>query len=113
MRAFANVLPNATREPSDDGARGRLFGGTSLPEGSRSAKSDDGTGHRQVKEMPTDDPLFGNGSGPDGRKDSSGIRRSAKSQPSPGRLITTRRATIPADQAFRPLAGASRPLVKK
>ena len=79
-------------------------------------KSDDGTKViEQMKKMPTDDPLFGKGSvRADGRKIQPAYLVEAK-KPSestgPWDLHKVR-ATIPADQAFRPMAEGGCPLVK-
>ena len=79
-------------------------------------KSDDGTKViEQMKKMPTDDPLFGKGSiRADGRKLHPAYLVEAK-KPSestgPWDLHKVR-ATIPADQAFRPMAEGGCPLVK-
>ena len=79
-------------------------------------KSDDGTKViEQMKKMPTDDPLFGKGSvRADGRKIHPAYLVEAK-KPSestgPWDLHKVR-ATIPADQAFRPMAEGGCPLVK-
>ena len=80
-------------------------------------KSDDGTKViAKMKEMPTDDPLFGKGSvRPDGRKIHPAylvqVKTPAESKfPWDYYKIV---ATIPADQAFRPLDAGDCPLVKK
>jgi branched-chain amino acid transport system substrate-binding protein len=80
-------------------------------------KSDDGTKViAKMKEMPTDDPLFGKGSiRVDGRKIHPAylvqVKTPAESKaPWDYYKIV---ATIPADQAFRPLADGDCPLVKK
>jgi branched-chain amino acid transport system substrate-binding protein len=81
------------------------------------AKTDDGTKvAAKMKELPTDDPLFGKGSvRPDGRKIHPAYLFEVKK---PGeskgpydyyKLV----ATIPANEAFRPLAESECPLVKK
>jgi branched-chain amino acid transport system substrate-binding protein len=81
------------------------------------AKTDDGTKViAKMKEMPTDDPLFGKGSvRADGRKIHPAYLVEAK-KPSeskgPWDLLKVR-ATIPADQAFRPMDQGDCPLVKK
>jgi len=79
-------------------------------------KSDDGTKViAQMKATPTDDPLFGKGSiRADGRKIHPAylveVKKPAESKgPWDYHKI---RATIPADQAFRPLAEGGCPLVK-
>jgi branched-chain amino acid transport system substrate-binding protein len=79
-------------------------------------KSDDGTKViAKMKEMPTDDPLFGKGSiRVDGRKIHPAylveVKKPAESKgPWDYEKI---RATIPADQAFRPLNAGECPLVK-
>jgi len=81
------------------------------------AKADTGTKVvDQMKAMPTDDPLFGKGSiRADGRKLHPvylvEVKKPAESKgPWDYHKI---RATIPADQAFRPLAESECPLVKK
>jgi branched-chain amino acid transport system substrate-binding protein len=80
-------------------------------------KSDDGTKVvAKMKEMPTDDPLFGKGSiRVDGRKIHPAylveVKKPAESK-GPYDYYKIR-ATIPADQAFRPLADGDCPLVKK
>jgi branched-chain amino acid transport system substrate-binding protein len=80
-------------------------------------KSDDGTKViAKMKEMPTDDPLFGKGSiRVDGRKIHPAylveVKKPAESK-APWDYYKIR-ATIPADQAFRPLDQGECPLVKK
>jgi branched-chain amino acid transport system substrate-binding protein len=80
-------------------------------------KSDDGTKVvAKMKEMPTDDPLFGKGSiRVDGRKiHPAYLVEVKKPSESKGPYDYYKiRATIPADQAFRPLADGDCPLVKK
>ena len=81
------------------------------------AKTDDGTKViAKMKEMPTDDPLFGKGSvRADGRKLQPAylveVKKPSESQ-GPWDLLKVR-ATIPADQAFRPINEGDCPLVKK
>ena len=79
-------------------------------------KSDDGTKViEQMKKMPTDDPLFGKGSiRADGRKIHPAYLVEAKkpSESTGPWDLHKIRATIPADQAFRPLADGGCPLVK-
>jgi len=80
------------------------------------AKTDDGTKVvAQMKQMPTDDPLFGKGTiRADGRKIHPAylveVKKPAESK-GPYDYYKIR-ATIPADQAFRPLAEGGCPLVK-
>jgi len=80
-------------------------------------KSDDGTKViAKMKEMPTDDPLFGKGTvRVDGRKIHPAylveVKKPAESK-APWDYYKIR-ATIPADQAFRPLDQGDCPLVKK
>jgi len=80
------------------------------------AKTDDGMKVvEQMKKMPTDDPLFGKGSiRADGRKLHPAylveVKKPAESKGQYDYLKI--RATIPADQAFRPLADGGCPLVK-
>ena len=79
-------------------------------------KSDDGTKVvAKMKEMPTDDPLFGKGTiRVDGRKIHPAYLMDVK-KPSESKYpwdYYKVRATIPADQAFRPLADGGCPLVK-
>src|SRR5262247_2606717 len=80
-------------------------------------KSDDGTKViAKMKEMPTDDPLFGKGIiRADGRKIHPAylveVKKPAESK-APWDYYKIR-ATIPADQAFRPLDQGECPLVKK
>ena len=80
-------------------------------------KSDDGTKVvAKMKEMPTDDPLFGKGTiRVDGRKIHPAylveVKKPSESK-GPWDYYKVR-ATIPADQAFRPLADGDCPLVKK
>src|SRR5690349_15054645 len=80
-------------------------------------KSDDGTKViAKMKEMPTDDPLFGKGTiRADGRKIHPAylveVKKPAESK-YPWDYYKIR-ATIPADQAFRPLNAGECPLVKK
>ena len=80
------------------------------------AKTDDGTKVvAKMKELPTDDPLFGKGTvRQDGRKIHPAYLFEVKK---PGESkgpydYYKLRATIPADQAFRPLAEGGCPLVK-
>ncbi len=79
-------------------------------------KTDDGTKVvEQMKKMPTDDPLFGKGSiRVDGRKIHPAylleVKKPAESK-APWDYYRVR-ATIPAEQAFRPLAEGGCPLVK-
>jgi branched-chain amino acid transport system substrate-binding protein len=79
-------------------------------------KSDDGTKViAKMKEIPTDDPLFGKGTvRVDGRKIHPAylfeVKKPTESK-GPWDYYKTR-ATIPADQAFRPLADGGCPLVK-
>jgi len=79
-------------------------------------KADDGTKViAKMKETPTDDPLFGKGSiRVDGRKIHPAylveVKKPAESK-GPWDYYKVR-ATIPADQAFRPLADGGCPLVK-
>lgn len=80
-------------------------------------KSDDGTRViAQMKEMPTDDPLFGKGTvRPDGRKIHPAYLFEVK-KPEESKKpwdYYKLRATIPADQAFRPLDQGGCELVKK
>ncbi|HTQ00079.1 MAG TPA: ABC transporter substrate-binding protein, partial [Casimicrobiaceae bacterium] len=80
-------------------------------------KSDDGTKVvAKMKEMPTDDPLFGKGMiRVDGRTIHPAylveVKKPAESK-APWDYYKIK-ATIPADQAFRPLADGDCPLVKK
>jgi branched-chain amino acid transport system substrate-binding protein len=79
-------------------------------------KSDDGTKViAKMKEMPTDDPLFGKGTiRADGRKIHPAYLVEVK-KPSESKApwdYYKVRATIPADQAFRPLSEGGCPLVK-
>jgi len=80
-------------------------------------KSDDGTRViAKMKEMPTDDPLFGKGSiRVDGRKiHPAYLFEVKKPSESKGAWDYYKlRSTIPADQAFRPLDQGDCPLVKK
>ncbi len=79
-------------------------------------KSDDGLKVvEQMKKMPTDDPLFGKGTiRPDGRKLHQAylfeVKKPAESK-GPWDYYKVR-ATIPADQAFRPINQGECPLVK-
>ena len=79
-------------------------------------KTDDGAKVvEKMKEMPTDDPLFGKGTiRADGRKVHPAylfeVKKPAESK-GPWDYYKIR-ATIPADQAFRPLAEGGCPLVK-
>jgi branched-chain amino acid transport system substrate-binding protein len=81
------------------------------------AKTDDGTKViAKMKELPTDDPLFGKGVvRADGRKIHPAylveVKKPAESK-GPWDLYKIR-STIPADQAFRPLSESDCPLVKK
>ncbi|HET6958284.1 MAG TPA: ABC transporter substrate-binding protein [Vicinamibacterales bacterium] len=80
-------------------------------------KSTDGTTViARMKEMPTDDPLFGKGTiRPDGRKIHPAYLFEVK-KPSESKYswdYYKLRATIPAEQAFRPLAEGDCPLAKK
>jgi len=79
-------------------------------------KGDDGTKViAKMKELPTDDPLFGKGTiRADGRKIHPAYLVEVK-KPSESKApwdYYKIRATIPADQAFRPLADGGCPLVK-
>jgi len=80
-------------------------------------KSDDGTKViAEMKKMPTDDPLFGKGTiREDGRKiHPAYLVEVKKPSESKGPYDYYKiRATIPADQAFRPMAEGECPLVKK
>ena len=80
------------------------------------AKTDDGTKVvAKMKELPTDDPLFGKGTiRADGRKlHPAYLFEVKKPSESKGPYDYYKlRATIPADQAFRPLAEGGCPLVK-
>jgi len=80
-------------------------------------KSDDGTKVvAKMKEMPTDDPLFGKGSvRADGRKiHPAYLVEVKKPSESKGEWDLYKiRATIPADQAFRPMADGGCPLAKQ
>jgi branched-chain amino acid transport system substrate-binding protein len=79
-------------------------------------KTDDGTKVvAKMKEMPTDDPLFGKGSiRADGRKlHNAYLVEVKKPSESKGPYDYYKiRATLPADEAFRPLADGGCPLVK-
>jgi branched-chain amino acid transport system substrate-binding protein len=80
-------------------------------------KSDDGTKViAKMKELPTDDPLFGKGTiRSDGRKVHPAYLFEVK-KPSESKYpwdYYKLRATIPADQAFRPMTEGDCPLVKK
>ncbi len=80
-------------------------------------KTDDGTkAIAKMKELPTDDPLFGKGTiREDGRKLHPAYLFEVK-KPAESKYpydYYKLRATIPADQAFRPLADGGCPLVKK
>jgi branched-chain amino acid transport system substrate-binding protein len=81
------------------------------------AKTDDGTKViAKMKELPTDDPAFGKGMiRADGRKIHPAylfeVKKPSESK-GPWDYYKVR-ATIPADQAFRPLADGDCPLVKK
>ena len=79
-------------------------------------KSDDGTKVvAKMKEMPTDDPLFGKGTiRPDGRKlHPAYLFEVKKPSESKGPYDYYKlRATIPANEAFRPLNEGNCPLVK-
>jgi branched-chain amino acid transport system substrate-binding protein len=76
--------------------------------------SDGKTAVAQMKSMPTDDPLFGKGTiRPDGRKIHPAYLLEVKKPEDskhPGDFYKVR-ATIPADEAFRPLKEGSCPLV--
>jgi branched-chain amino acid transport system substrate-binding protein len=80
-------------------------------------KSDDGTQViAKMKELPTDDPLFGKGTiRPDGRKVHDmylfEVKKPAESKGAWDYYKL--RATIPAAEAFRPLDKGDCPLVKK
>ena len=80
------------------------------------AKTDDGTKVvAKMKDMPTDDPLFGKGTiRADGRKiHPAYLVEVKKPSESKGPYDYYKvRATIPADQAFRPLKDGECPLVK-
>ena len=81
------------------------------------AKTDDGTKiTAKMKELPTDDALFGKGSiRADGRKLHNAYLFEVK-KPSESKYpwdYYKLRATIPADQAFRPLSEGDCPMIKK
>jgi branched-chain amino acid transport system substrate-binding protein len=83
------------------------------------ALGEDGDGKKVVdkmKELPTDDPLFGKGTiRVDGRQLHDMYLMEVK-KPSDSKYpwdYYKLRATIPADQAFRPLSESACPLVKK
>ena len=81
------------------------------------AKTDDGTKiTAKMKELPTDDPLFGKGMiRQDGRKIHNAYLFEVK-KPSESKGpwdYYKLRATIPADQAFRPLNEGDCPMIKK
>ncbi len=81
------------------------------------AKTDDGTKViAKMKELPTDDPLFGKGTvRADGRKIHPALLVEVK-KPSESKGpwdLYKIRATIPANEAFRPIDQGDCPLVKK
>ena len=106
------------RHPSDDDPRRRLRGHAALSQGGGGA-SRATTATKviaRMKEMPTDDPLFGKGTiRVDGRKIHPAYLVEVK-KPSESKYpwdYYKIRATIPAEQAFRPLDQGDCPLVKK
>ena len=96
---------------------GVYSGVTALPQGGRARSKSAADGKAVVakmKEMPTDDPLFGKGTiRADGRKIHDAylfeVKKPAESK-YPGDFYKLR-ATIPADEAFRPLKDGGCPLV--
>ena len=98
---------------------GVYAGVTALPQGAsrRSRAAADGKAVvAKMKEMPTDDPLFGKGTiRADGRKIHPAylfeVKKPAESK-YPGDFYKLR-ATIPADEAFRPLKDGGCPLVER
>ena len=108
----------AARQDSDHGAGRRLFRGPALSQGGARRSKPTATARAVVakmKEMPTDDPLFGKGTiRADGRKIHDvylfEVKKPAESK-YPGDFYKLR-ATIPAAEAFRPLKEGGCPLVK-
>ena len=106
---------NGGKYPSSDHA-GVYSGVLHYLKAVEALKSDDGTKViEQMKKMPTDDPLFGKGSvRADGRKiHPAYLFEVKKPSESKGPYDYYKlRTTIPADQAFRPMADGGCPLVK-
>jgi len=104
------------RQVSDHGAGRRVFDDHALSQGVEAGKTDDGTKViAKMKELPTDDPLFGKGTvRADGRKlHPAYLVEVKKPSESKGPYDYYKiRATIPADQAFRPMSEGGCPLVK-
>jgi branched-chain amino acid transport system substrate-binding protein len=117
-RAFAKTLASRNRNIYPDMYPAGTYAGVlHYLKAVEAAKSDDGkTVVAKMKEMPTDDPLFGKGTiRQDGRKIHPmylfEVKKPAESK---GEWdLYTLRATIPGDEAFRPLAESDCPLVKK
>ena len=118
-RAFAKRFAERNRGIHADHDPGRRLLGRRCTTSRRSRRSRATTGprsSRKMKEMPTDDPLFGKGTiRADGRKIHPmylfEVKKPAESK-GPWDYYKLR-ATIPAEQAFRPLDQGDCPLVKK
>ncbi|PYM47400.1 MAG: ABC transporter permease [Candidatus Rokuibacteriota bacterium] len=117
-RAFAKRLSERNRGIHPTMIHAGVYAGvTHYLKAVEALKSDDGTKViAKMKEIPTDDPLFGKGTiRIDGRKIHPAylveVKKPAESK-APWDYYKIR-ATIPADQAFRPLDQGECPLVKK
>ena len=117
-RAFAKRLSERNRGIHPTMIHAGVYAGvTHYLKAVEALKSDDGTKViAKMKEIPTDDPLFGKGTiRVDGRKIHPAYLVEVK-KPSESKApwdYYKIRATIPADQAFRPLDQGECPLVKK
>ena len=106
------------RQVSDHGAMPASIGAVlHYLKAVEAGKTDDGTKTvAKMKEMPTDDPVFGKGDDPRRRpQDPSGLPvrgQEAGRVQGPVRLLQAAGTTIPAEQAFRPLADGDCPLAK-
>src|SRR5215467_3663080 len=117
-RAFAKRFAERNRQIHPTMIHAGVYAGTlHYLKAVEALKSDDGTKViAKMKEMPTDDPLFGKGTiRVDGRKIHPAYLVEVK-KPSESKYpwdYYKIRATIPAEQAFRPLDQGGCPLVKK
>ena len=115
-RAFSDRFAKKVRRQEADGPGRGLRRRSPLPKGGRGGGPKDGAaGDAKMKEMPTDDPLFGKGEiRPDGRKIHDMYLFEVKT---PAELkgewdLYKVLATIPGKEAFRPLNEGGCPLVK-
>ena len=117
-RAFAKKFAERNRQIHPTMIHAGAYAGTlHYLKAIEAAKTDDGTKViAKMKELPTDDPLFGKGTiRQDGRKIHPAylfeVKKPSESK-APWDYYKTR-ATIPAEQAFRPIADGGCELVKK